>query len=156
MQSIPLPKQVAFLISDVARLLRRRFDHRAQSLGLTRAQWQVLTYVGRNEGTNQVGLAEFMEVEPITLSRHIDRMQAAGLVERRPDPADRRAYRLYLTDKGRPLLDQLRSLGGCVMDEVFAGVSKEDTERLVDTLLVMRGNLSSRQEDATDERKVAS
>ncbi len=156
MDLVPLPKQLAFLINDVARLLRRRFDQRAQTLGLTRAQWQVLTYVGRNEGTNQAGLADFMEVEPITLSRHIDRMQAAGLVERRPDPGDRRAHRLYLTEEGRPILAKLRALGSDVLNDVLAGVSDEDAERLVETLLAMRGNLTCKPETPAPERKLAS
>lgn len=156
MDPIPLPKQLAFLINDVARLLRRRYDQRAQTLGLTRAQWQVLTYVGRNEGTNQASLADFMEVEPITLSRHIDRMQAAGLVERRPDPNDRRAYRIYLTEEGRPILAKLRVLGTEVLDEVLAGVPEQDAERLIETLLALRGNLTSKPETLVSERKAAS
>ncbi|MGE0211525.1 MAG: MarR family winged helix-turn-helix transcriptional regulator [Parvibaculaceae bacterium] len=153
---MPLPKQIAFLVNDVARLLRRKFDQRAQTLGLTRAQWQVLAYVGRNEGTNQASLADFMEIEPITLSRHLDRMQASGLVERRQDPSDRRAYQLFLTEPGKELLGKIRALGAVVLEEVLTGIPQGDVEKLVETLLAMRGNLSTRTEDGANDERLAS
>jgi len=156
MENMPLPKQIAFLVNDVARLMRRKFDQRCQTIGLTRAQWQVLAYVGRNEGTNQAGLAEFMEIEPITLSRHLDRMQASAMVERRQDPSDRRAYQLFLTDAGRELLGRIRALGAVALEEVLAGIPQADVEKLVETLLVMRSNLSTRAEEASREERIAS
>lgn len=153
---MPLPKQIAFLVNDVARLMRRKFDQRCQTIGLTRAQWQVLAYVGRNEGTNQAGLAEFMEIEPITLSRHLDRMQASGIVERRQDPSDRRAYQLFLTDAGKEQLASIRALGAVALEEVLAGIPQADVEKLVETLMVMRSNLSNRTEEASREERIAS
>ena len=93
---------LGFLIADVSRLIRRRFDERARLIGATRAQWRTLVVLSRHEGINQGGLAELLEVEPITLCRMIDRLEEAGLVERRRDPGDRRAWRIYLTDKARP------------------------------------------------------
>src|SRR5690606_28746084 len=91
-----LTRSLGFLLADVSRLVRRRFDARARDLGLTRARWRVLPQLRRREGINEASLAEIMEVEPITLGRHIDRLVEKGFVERRPDPSDRRAWRLYL------------------------------------------------------------
>src|SRR5207237_4472081 len=88
---------LGFLSHGIARLIRKRFDQRARGLGLTRAQWQVLAHLARHEGINQAGLAEILEIEPITLGRLIDRMEEAGWVERRQHPSDRRARQLYLT-----------------------------------------------------------
>ncbi|MFM6933046.1 MAG: MarR family winged helix-turn-helix transcriptional regulator, partial [Novosphingobium sp.] len=96
------PKQdenIAMLMAQVSRLMRRTFDEKARLLGMTRPQWQVVSILSVNEGINQGGLAELLEVEPITLGRMVDRLQDAALVERRPDPSDRRAWRLFLTDK---------------------------------------------------------
>src|SRR5712672_4409207 len=86
-----------FLLHDVARLLRKRFEQNARGSGLTRSQWQVLTYLARNEGISQSGLADLLEIEPITLGRIVDKLQTRGLIERRPDPSDRRAWLLHLT-----------------------------------------------------------
>ena len=140
MQDDPL----GFLIGDCSRLLRRRFDARARALGVSRAQWQVLVALSRQEGTNQAGLAEYLEVETITLCRMVDRLQEAGLVERRPDPADRRAWKLYLTEPARPLLDQLRQLGAVVIEEALSGFSPPQRESLYGGLTALRSNLSSR------------
>ena len=98
---------VGTLIGQVSRLMRRSFDERARGIGVTRPQWQVLTLLARHEGINQGGLAEILEVEPITLGRMIDRLQDADLVERRADPADRRAWRLHITPNGNALLTAL-------------------------------------------------
>src|SRR5207302_9486649 len=86
-----LDSSFGFLLHDIARLMRKRFDQRARNLNLTRAQWQVVAHLARHEGINQAGLAEIIEIEPITLGRLIDRMEEAGWVERRPNPSDRRA-----------------------------------------------------------------
>ena len=87
-------KALALVMHDVSRLLRRRVDKAAQTLGLTSAQWRVLAFVSRCEGSNQASMADHMDMEPITLSRHLDRMEAGGVLERRPDPNARRAPRL--------------------------------------------------------------
>lgn len=138
MRSEPL----SFLLSDCARLLRRRFDERARAIGISRAQWQVLFALSRNEGINQSGLAEYLEVETITLCRMIDRLQEAGHVERRADPGDRRAWRLFLTPEAHPLLDRLRDVGVVVVDEAQAGMPEVLRETVIAALTHLRANLS--------------
>lgn len=138
-----LDRNFGFLISDVARLLRHRFDQRAQSLGLTRTQWRALGNIGRQEGINQAALAELLEVEPITLARLIDRLEAGGFVERRNDPADRRTWRLYLTPKAHPVLLRMREIGTKTLAEAFAGLSRPEVDALHDTLERIKANLSA-------------
>jgi len=133
---------IGFLMADVTRLLRRAFDERARGIGVTRPQWRVLTVLARNEGINQNMLADRLEVEPITLSRMVDRMQDAGLVERRADPADRRAWKLYLSDNATPLIAELRALGDVLSDEALEGISAAERDTLADLLDRVRGNLS--------------
>lgn len=132
---------VGFKLSDVARLLRQRFDERARAIGVTRAQWRTLTVLSRNEGATQGALAELLEVEPITLCRMIDRLADAGHVERRRDPGDRRAWNIYLTDRSRPLLDQLRLLADEVIERALTGLEPDARAALVDSLDRIRGNL---------------
>ena len=133
------------MLAQVSRLLRRSFDARARGIGVTRPQWQVLSLLSFNAGINQGGLAELLEVEPITLGRMIDRLQDANLVERRPDPADRRAWRLFLTDKGQTLLDQLRPFALETYDIALEGIDEAERSLLMATLGRMRANLSRRQ-----------
>ena len=135
---------LAYLLSDTSRLLRRRFDARARGLGVSRAQWQVLFALSRNEGTNQSCLAEALDVETITVGRMVDRLEEAGLVERRADPADRRAWRLYLTARAHPILEELRGVGDLVMAETLAGIADEEAAVLADLLIRVRGNLQHR------------
>ncbi|MBV8889665.1 MAG: MarR family transcriptional regulator [Alphaproteobacteria bacterium] len=144
-QEIP-GRTLGFVLSDVARLLRKRFEQRARAdkLGLTRAQSSVLAYLARQEGINQAALAQVLEIEPITLARLIDRLQTAGVVERRPDPHDRRARLLYLSEQAYPLLDRIFSLAAEVREESLAGVPEPDRARLLDMLLIMKANLLSR------------
>src|SRR5579883_3621613 len=139
-----------FLLHDIARLMRKRFDQRARGLGLTRAQWQVLAHLARHEGINQVGLAEILEIEPITLGRLIDRMEEAGWVERRPKPSDRRARLLYLTDQAWPIFDRMRALGDEVRAEALDTLSEAERETLLKTLAVIRNNLSDRSTAPAD------
>lgn len=132
-----------FLIHDIARLLRKEFDRRAQSLGFTRAQWSVIAHLRWNEGINQAGLADRMEIEPITLVRLLDRLQEMGLIERRQDPADRRAHRLYLTAKAEPTLAQMSQIGQGLKAEVLSGFGPDEREQLVDLLRRLKSNLIS-------------
>jgi MarR family transcriptional regulator for hemolysin len=148
MNTPPPENDLGFLINDVARLIRRAFDQRAQSCNLTRAQWQVVAYLFHNEGSNQATVADALEVEPITLSRHIDRLEALGYVARLPDPADRRARRLHLTEKVRPLLDEMRSIGASVMQTALEGSSPAETEALRSLMSRMRRNMTGRGFDA--------
>jgi DNA-binding MarR family transcriptional regulator len=138
-----LTRSLGFLLGDVSRLIRMQFDSRAGDLGLTRAQWRVLAQLRRKEGINQSSLAEILEVEPITLVRHIDRLVAKGLVERRADPSDRRAWRLYLKDEVQPVLDRLRLLSQQIRDDALAGIPADQQAALIDNLLTIKENLTS-------------
>jgi DNA-binding MarR family transcriptional regulator len=137
-----------FLLHDTARLQRRAFERRAKGTGLTRSQWAVLAYIARNEGSNQAALADLLEIEPITLVRLLDKLEAAGLVERRPDPADRRARRLFLTPATGPLLEQLQALAAEAREVALAGLSDGERQQLTDLLMKVRNNLSSREVSA--------
>ena len=114
-----LERSFGFLVNDVARLFGRRFDLNGHWLGLTRAQCRTLSYLARNEGINQAGLADLLEIRPMTLVRQVDRMEEAGWIERRPDPSDRRARRLFLTDKARPVLDRIWDVANKTQNEAF-------------------------------------
>src|ERR1700754_1649185 len=131
---------IGFLLHDVARLLRKRFEQRAKGLGLTRSQWQTLAYLANNEGIHQAGLAEILEIEPITLVRILDKLAERGLVERRQHPTDRRIWLLYMCDEARPLLIQMRSLGDTTRGEALQGVPAEEHNRLYETLILMKSN----------------
>nr|WP_183983378.1 MarR family transcriptional regulator [Sphingomonas jinjuensis] len=138
--------EVGFLLSDTSRLLRRLFDGRARAIGVTRTQWRALTAISRREGLTQGRLAEVLEVEPITLCRMVDRLEEAGHVERRRDPHDRRAWNLYLTEKSRPLIDQLRTIGDQAVDEALDGIAAADRAALVDMLARIRTNLTDQDD----------
>jgi MarR family transcriptional regulator for hemolysin len=133
---------LGFLLHDVARLLRKRFEQHTKGCGLTRSQWHVLAYLARNEGINQTGLAELLDIEPITVGRLIDKLQAMGLIERRPDPSDRRVWLLYSTPAAEPQLAHLRELGDVTRGEALAHVSETDRERLAALLQVLKVNLT--------------
>ena len=143
---LPMSDSLGFLISDVSRLMRRRFDERARLIGVTRAQWRTLTTLSRNEGINQGGLADLLEVEPITLCRMIDRLEEAGLVERRRDPADRRAWLIFLTAKAHPLLAQLRGLADGMIEGALQGLDDKRRAALMETLAAIRTNLNTTTE----------
>lgn len=136
-------RTLGFVLNDVARLLRKRFEQRARAaaLGLTRAQAAVLAYLARQEGINQAALAQILDLEPITLARLLDRLQAASLIERRPDPKDRRAHLLYLTEAAYPLLDRIFALAADVREEALVGIPEPDRIRLLDMLIEMKSNL---------------
>ncbi|AGB71225.1 MULTISPECIES: MarR family winged helix-turn-helix transcriptional regulator [Rhizobium] len=134
---------LGFLLHDVARLLRKRFEQRAKDLGLTRSQWQTLAYLANNEGIHQAGLAEMLEIEPITLVRILDKLSERGLVERRQHPNDRRSWLLYMRDEARPLMDTMRGMGDLTRREALEGASQEDQERLYELLILMKSNLIS-------------
>ena len=129
-------RELGFALSDAARLLRTYSDQRARELGTTRAQWAVLARLQRCEGVKQNELAEALDLAPITLGRLIDKLTAAGLVERRDDAADRRARRLHLTEKAAPTLVSLGALAEDVMGRALAGVDQT-------TIRVMQGGLQT-------------
>jgi len=139
-----------FLLHDISRLLRKRFDRRARSLGLTKSQWIVMAHLARHEGIKQSGLADILEVEPITLARHLDRLGQTGWVERRSDPGDRRAWRLHLTGKARPILRELGGLVDETMEEALTGLSGAQRQRLYRDLMAVRNNLSDREANGAE------
>jgi DNA-binding MarR family transcriptional regulator len=133
----------AFDVAETAQALRRAFDRRAAALGVTRAQWRVLAWLGREDGLRQVALADALDLEPITLCRMIDRLTEAGLVERRPDDEDRRAWRIHLTAKALPLLEKLRGVASEFLDEALDGVAEAEQARVRDILARVRSNLAA-------------
>ena len=127
----------------MARLLRTYSDQRARELGTTRAQWAVLSRLQRCEGVKQNELAEALDLAPITLGRLIDKLTAAGLVERRDDAADRRAHRLHLTAKAAPTLVSLGALAEDVMGRALAGVDETTIRVMQDGLKTIKANLKN-------------
>lgn len=117
-----------FEIGETAHALRKAFDRRAVGLGVTRAQWKVLFKLTRYPGLRQIELADMLDIEPITLSRIVDRLEEAGLVERVADPADRRAWRLHVTARAQPLVEKLRAVADEMISEAFAGIDPKDIE----------------------------
>ena len=134
-------RTLGFLVADIARLLRRSMDRRLQSLGLTQAQWRAIVHLSRSEGMTQAALAESLEIQPITLTRLVDRMESAGWVERRTHPLDRRAVQLYLTAQSQPLLEQMHARAADTLSEATRGVAPRAQRELVATLEHLKHNL---------------
>jgi DNA-binding MarR family transcriptional regulator len=135
---------LGYLISDTARLLRRSFDERARVKSITRPQWRVLALLNRFAGSSQITLSDMLDVEPITLARMIDRLQEAGLVQRRADPADRRAWKLYLTQQGENKYAELKPLAVDLFSEALLGLSEHQQTDLENMLNIIRTNLTRR------------
>src|SRR4029079_11238709 len=134
-------REILFVISDVGRLLRTYADHKARQFGMTRAQWAVLLRLERHEGLKQSDLAEILDIQPITLTRLVDRLCDNGLIERRPYPNDRRAKRLYLTAAARPLLARISAQVEELAETVLAGVDPAAVSVLLTQLGLARENL---------------
>lgn len=117
-----------FEIGETAHAMRKAFDRRAVGLGVTRAQWKVLFRLDRRPGLRQIELADMLDIEPITLSRIVDRLEESELVERRADPSDRRAWRLHVTARAQPLIAKLRAIADDMIAETFAGIDPKDIE----------------------------
>lgn len=132
----PLKRELVFQLVDTARLLRTHIDQHARRHGTTRAQWSVLARLRRGDGQTQVALADSMEMQPISLGRLIDKLELQAFVERRPDPKDRRAYRLHLTPAGRNFVDGLDALRQDIADEV---VAEEHEAAIAAALSVLAG-----------------
>lgn len=137
----PVKREIAFTIMDVARLLKTYADQRARQFGISRAQWAVLIRIERCEGLKQSELAELLDLQPISLTRLLDRLADNGLIERRADPNDRRANRLYLKPAAKPLLGRLTELGGDMMETVLEGLDVKSAERMLKQLVTMKDNL---------------
>jgi DNA-binding MarR family transcriptional regulator len=127
-------------IGETAHPLRKACDRLAVGLGVTRAQWKVLFRLTRTPGLRQVELADMLDLEPITLCRIVDRLEEAGLVERTRDPSDRRAWRLHVTPKARPLIEKLKAVGAELVDEAFAGIDPRELEIARSVLARVREN----------------
>ncbi|WP_353937426.1 MarR family winged helix-turn-helix transcriptional regulator [Mesorhizobium liriopis] len=130
------------LVHDVARLLRRSFERRISDGSLSATQGRALILVAKSEGMPQARLADLLEIEPISVSRLLDRMEDGGWVERRPDPTDRRVRSVYPTDKSRAVLHEVRSVAGDVYEEALKGLSPDERKALIHGLQVMSENLS--------------
>jgi DNA-binding MarR family transcriptional regulator len=135
---------LGFLLANVSRLMRRAFQQQLEGSSLTLAQARALIYVSRHEGVRQVELAELLEVQPITLARLIDQLADAGLVERRPDPSDRRAYQIFLTPAAAPHLLAIRDVTEAIHAEALRDLSDKQVATVFLALNRMRDNLSSR------------
>ena len=144
---------IGFLLNDSARLYRRAFNARTKASGITALQWRLITYLKRHEGIRQGPLAELIEVEPITLSRMVDRLVEAELVERRADPTDRRAWRLYLTPRTNTIVGSMRDIADALTEEATEGLSAAERAQLVELVERVRANLSRREcgKDTTKE-----
>jgi len=135
---------LGFLLADVSRLIRRAFRQRLEGSSLTLAQARALIYVARHEGVRQVDLAEMLELQPITLARLIDQLADAGLVERRADPADRRAYRMFLKPAAAAHLDAIRQVGAAIQADALRDLGADQAAITIQVLNKMRENLCSR------------
>lgn len=142
MNSFDPDQSFGFNLYDAARLLRRDFERRAKCHGVTRAQWSALTYIARQPGVRQGQLADLLEVTPIAVARLVDRMAHEGLVERRPDPDDRRAWQLHLTPTAIARLDVLRDIGRNSRELALAGISSSDQDVIIAALRRIRDNLA--------------
>lgn len=136
-----LSRNFGFLLNDVARLMRTAYDRRIRKLGLTRAQWWVLTHLYRSNGVSQTELAETLEIEKPTLGRLLDRLEAKGWVRREHDASDRRVWRVHLTDEVEPALRTMRTIAADLRRDALTGISAAERERFVDTLLAIKENL---------------
>jgi DNA-binding MarR family transcriptional regulator len=141
---------LGFLLGDAARLLRRAFDERARAMGVTRPQWRVLALLRRFDGSTQVTMADMLDVEPITLGRMVDRLQDAGLVERRADPNDRRAWRLHLTAKGESTIKDLQPTAYALFEDAVSGLDASKQAELESMLNVIRANLTRKPLEAAN------
>jgi DNA-binding MarR family transcriptional regulator len=141
--SHPPEISLGWLLHDVARLFRLRFEQRARAegLGITRAQAAVLGHLLLNEGINQASLAQLLEIEPITLVRLLDRLEVAGLVERRADPNDRRARTLHLKPAATMRIEHCRTIGKEVMEDALAGVPEAQRAAYREIMMSMKSNL---------------
>jgi DNA-binding MarR family transcriptional regulator len=136
-------KEVAWELGETSRMLRRQFNRHAAAVGATSAQWRAMFRLSREPGMKQVELAERLDVEPITVGRTIDRLEEAGLVERRRDPVDRRVWRLYLTGKADPLIERLKVVAEEVLAGALAGIEPDEIVALRGTLERIRENVSA-------------
>ena len=135
-------RDLLFLLHDVARLMRIDADKRARAQGMTRAQWGILVWLERQPGISQKELAELLEVEPISVARLIDRLEARGMVERRPDPRDRRIWRLHLLPPAHAALEDINLHRADMTRIITAGIDRDKLDTMTEALLRMKVTLT--------------
>lgn len=147
--------RLGFLIHDVQRLMRKRFEARASDVGLSAAQWRLMARVAKEEGVAQARLAELLEIEPISVSRLIDRMEEGGWIERRQDAADRRVRTIHPTPKAREVYARVKAMAVQVYEESLKGVPPETRRGLICGLNAMMENLSDGEQSSCDTVKTS-
>jgi len=143
--------RLGFLIHDSARLLRKRFEAKGSAYGLSAAQWRLLVRLVKDEGVAQARLAELLEIEPISVSRLLDRMEEGGWIERRQDPADRRVRIIFPTDKSRETFAAIKAVAGEVYDLALAGLTEDEKRTLVKGLNTIIRNLADCETPAANQ-----
>jgi MarR family transcriptional regulator for hemolysin len=148
-------RNFGFLLKDVSRRYVLRFEQRAREISLTLPQCKVLVHLEKNGGVSQARLADLADIEPMTMVRILDRMEGDGLLERRPDPADRRSRCLYLTRKAKPLLDKIWRWAELTRAETFAGITRQECEAFMGLLKRMHINVCALEDMPIDTPDVA-
>ncbi len=146
-------ERLGFLIHDAARMMRKRFEMLGSSYGLSAAQWRLLVRVVKDEGVAQARLAELLEIEPISVSRLVDRMEEGGWVERRPDAADRRVRMIFPTDKSRQAFGAIKGVAGEVFEQALAGLDREQRQGVLLGLKTIVHNLSDGEVSCQTEQE---
>lgn len=141
-----LGRSLGFLVHDVARLMRRAFDRRVKHLGLTRSQWFVLVHLYRTDGQTQRHLAQELDMERAPLSKLLDRLESGSWIERRADPDDRRANRVYITNKIDPIMNEIISVGETLTDDILSGIDKSAREEFLSVLVKAKSNLIAKEQ----------
>jgi DNA-binding MarR family transcriptional regulator len=149
-------RNFGFLLKDLSRRYTARFEARAQAISLTLHQCKALVRLEKQEGASQKELAELADLEPMTMVRIVDQLEGDRLIERRLDPSDRRARRLYLTDKGRALLAEIWRLAELTRGETFAGIGREDRDRFMDLLERMHRNVCALEDQPIESEPARS
>jgi MarR family transcriptional regulator for hemolysin len=144
----PIDRDPLVVLSNVARMMRTLADARARNHGMTRAQWMILVWLDRQPGMSQNEMAALIEVEPITVGRLVDRLERRGMVERRPDPADRRIWRLHLKPEAEPMLQEIAKARVELNAMMIAGLPKKDLDTTIDCLLQMKSNMTDTRASA--------
>jgi DNA-binding MarR family transcriptional regulator len=146
-------RNVGYLISDAARLMRTVFDRRVRACGLTRAQWLALTRLHRRPGLSQSEVADMLEIEKPSAGRLIDRLEENGWVERRADPVDRRINRIWLTAQAEAVHASIWPVAAGTVDDALAALSHDERDQLADLLMRVKASLVAMAESgqAADE-----
>ena len=137
-----LDRSLGFLLGGSSWLLRKRFDHIARFFGITRELWRSIAVLRRNEGINQTAMADIMDFEPLTLGRHIDRLEEVGSIARHSDPDDRRDWRIFLTNNMQPALVEMEKIAIDVRNDSMVDYSSNERERFIDNLIHVKSNLA--------------